>query len=259
MRIAKKVFNLFGVDPERPLKRGLIALGVAALVLVAGIALQAWYSLLDHDVWTGLVVVLFAVAFATSLVNLDHAWTKGRGSRQRTRPFERVSAGLGYGSWGAGTFIGCVLGIVSGVQGYSVFALIAGGFGVLFFLIGVLLGGMPSPERGLTALLLTKRIANWQIAFSLAIVAPIVGRAAQAGDKVRADCLKSTGVDSERCMAEGVSVLDVVGYNHGYLFMTAAAWLVGSGLATVLYEPLKYRLEENENSATPVGGDPVES
>lgn len=258
MSPTKWVRGFFAVSTNHPWLKGIGFSVIAALIFA--------FILADRvpsgGIWPWLIATIMAIFAAIATFNLNYAWDHGRGAREKIRPVERFSAGVGYFFWTSGTVVGTIEGFDAGLRrAESPLAVLLAGFGVLLFLIGTLLGGMPSPRRGLSALLLTKRVANWQIALSVAILVPLVGRVARASDEAISECLdqftSTQTAERETCVRTDFveNASDVIGYNQGSLLSIVAIWLVCSGIATILYEPLKYRLEEEEKASQEANDD----
>lgn len=215
--------------PRRP---GLWALGLggagATLLLVAvifddRILTPTWPDLAGPLKW--LVTIVVGSLALASYVHADIWWQRGKGAREKTRPIEQLTAQVGYLAWLAGTTFGTLALLSGGVNDTSRVSWIFFVFGVLFFGLGTTLGGVPHRGRGLRPLLLSKRVMNWQLAVSTAVV---VG-----------------GLNS--VVGGEEALFDVLGDNWGMVWMGVACWLLGAAAGTVLYEPLKFRLEEDED------------
>lgn len=197
------------------------ALFAVGLVLVlVGIAVETW--LVTFNEWLRLGVgALAAVFWSLSIFRASLAWDEGRAERQAKRAVEQWVAKLGHVIWMAGSTFGVVGLIAVTVSKQSTVSIPLGVIGAIWLTISGVMGGMPSMEKGLEPLLLNKRIMNWQLALSVAVAVPLLG--------------KSVGTDKD--------VFDAVGTNWGYPAIIAVFWILSAGVGTLLYEPLKYRLE----------------
>lgn len=162
-------------------------------------------------------------------------WARGKGARARTRPFERFAANAGLVVWVLLTGLGVIALVILALDNGDPLLGIVAFFGAMFVFIGGVMGGWPT--RDLRPLLLTKRVMNWQLALSTAVVAGALSK----------------------IIGQPEPASELLGERWVLLFTVCALWLIAAGSGTVMYEPWKYRLEgDAERSRAAVRSRKVE-
>lgn len=202
-------------------RRSIFLLLIAAALVVGGVVFDmAWVSFPEWARW--LISVVAVLAFSVAVLQGNVAWESGRAARKRNALVEQRLAVVGHFVWFAGSLLGTVGLVGTAFSGESRISVLLAAFGIIALSISGGLGGWPSIQKGLGPLLLSKRIMNWQLAVSVAIAVPLLG--------------KSVGTDQ--------GLFQAVGTNWGFPALVAVGWILAAGTGTMLYEPLKYRLEE---------------
>jgi len=209
---------------------GPSALAVSFLFLLGAASLLGdpdqlpWYV-----VWPVVIVLDSFLAFGIAALV---AYVKKRREKDEDYVILRV-ASIGFVIWGLCTGMSAFVGMMLWAAGRSSLSLGVTVFATAFLILGLSMAGKPRRTTGLRALLLLKRIANWQLLASSAAVAvlfvPPDGRAAfftRHGD------------------------------NYGFAIAELLAWIIGAGMLTLMLEPMRFKREalgtHSETEATEV-------
>lgn len=182
---------------------------IAAALLLGDPNKLPWYK-----TWTtiGLIDVLFAVGIMSSA-----SYVKKRRLEDEDFVVVRVAL-VGFIIWILATGASAFVGLAVWAADRSPASLGVTVFAIAFLILGLSMSGAPRGESSLSALLLLKRIANWQLLAGSAAIAVLFVQPR----------------NDESFFARH-------GDNYGFAIAEFLTWLVGAGLLTLMMEPLRFK------------------
>lgn len=205
----------------------VVMAAVPALIIIEG---SSDWSLPD---WTTYPIAFIdAIAIMSFIQRVEIWWERGRAARHVRRPIEHGFAGVGFVLWMTATLCGCIALLDRAIEEAHVPSVVLLFFGLIFLVIGGFMAGVPRKSRGHANVILAKKVMNWQLAVSVAIVGPAM----------------AATVGTEK------TIMSKYGDDWGLAIMSMVLWLLGAAAGTVLYEPLAHYLKAIDKQ-TPVRVD----
>lgn len=197
---------------------------VVSLLLLVGVAAflgspgqLAWYVKWPVVVVLDLLLVFGVAAFV--------AYVKKRREKDEDYVILTVAT-IGFVVWVVCSGLSALVGIALWSAGRSSLSLGVSVFATAFLVLGLGMAGAPRRTTDLRALLLMKRIANWQLVASSATVAVLF--------------VHPNGKEP---------FITRHGENYGFAIVELLMWIVGAGMLTLMLEPLRFKRAAPESNA----------